>query len=80
MHLESRGRSANELKGSYRNNREQNPRKLIRSLENQSDAYRCYVISGKRCINFYRDFLEYTSNGWISFNKNNNYLEERPEW
>ena len=53
--------------------------KLIRSLENQSDAYRCYVISGKRCINFYRDFLEYTSDGWIGFNKKNNYLEERPE-
>lgn len=53
--------------------------KLIKSLENRSDNYRCYVISGNRCVNFYKEYLEYTDDGWIGFNKSNNYLDERPD-
>lgn len=52
---------------------------LIKSLEDKSDTYRCYVISGQRSINFYSKFLEYDNNGWIGFNNNNNYFEDIPE-
>lgn len=52
--------------------------KLIKSLEDKSDTYRCYVISGKRCINFYRDVLEYNDNGWIGFNDEKNYISRIP--
>lgn len=53
--------------------------KLIKSLEEKSDMYRCYVISGNRCINFYEYALEYDSNGWIGFNRGKNYFTEVPE-
>lgn len=52
--------------------------KLIEALETESEAYRCYVISGKRCINFYKDMLRYNKNGWIGFNQQNDYLNYIP--
>lgn len=51
---------------------------LIKSLADKSDTYRCYVISGKRCINFYNKNLEYDKDGWIGFNNDNNYFSDIP--
>ena len=51
---------------------------LIKSLEDRSNTYRCYVISGDRCVNFYHDILEYDDNGWIGFNNDNNYATNIP--
>lgn len=52
---------------------------LIKSLEDRSDTYRCYMISGRRCINFYNDLLEYDKDGFIGFNETNDFLTSRPK-
>lgn len=52
--------------------------KLISSLEKRSDAHRCYMISGKRALWFFHEYLEYDENGWIGFNEENNFLNEIP--
>lgn len=51
---------------------------LIKSLQEMSDTYRCYVISGKRCINFYKDTMGYSDDGWIGFNESNDYFSDKP--
>lgn len=52
---------------------------LIHSLEEKSTKNRCYVISGKRAVNFYEDLLEYNQNGWIGFNSKKDYLNNVPD-
>ncbi|MBS6519072.1 MAG: hypothetical protein KH359_00010 [Clostridiales bacterium] len=52
--------------------------KLILSLEEMSDAYGCYVVSGNRVIYFYKDMLEYDDDRWIGFNSEKNYISEIP--
>ena len=52
--------------------------KLIKSLQSMSEAYRCYVITGNRCVNFSLELLEYDSDGWIGFNDKNEYFEAVP--
>lgn len=52
---------------------------LIRSLEERSDMYRCYVISGKKSLNFYKELLIYNKEGWIGFNESNDYINEPPK-
>lgn len=52
--------------------------KLILSLEEMSDAYGCYVVSGKRSINFYKEVLEYDENKWIGFNVEKSYIRGTP--
>lgn len=51
---------------------------LIKSLQELSEAYRCYVISGNRCINFQHKFLEYDKDNWIGFNEDNNFFTAVP--
>lgn len=51
---------------------------LIKSLEEKSEKHKCYVISGNRCVNFYENMLEYDKAGWISFNRENDYLKNIP--
>ena len=53
--------------------------KLIKALQEISEAYRCYVISGTRALNFHHEFLEYNKDGWIGFNNDNNYFESIPQ-
>ncbi|MCL2254085.1 MAG: hypothetical protein FWC09_06520 [Lachnospiraceae bacterium] len=53
--------------------------KLIKSLGNRAEESYCYVISGKRCLKFYNDLLEYDDDGWIGFNDSNNYLDMKPK-
>lgn len=52
--------------------------KLIASLEERSDTYCCYMISGNRILNFAHDVLEYDNDGWIGFNDEKNFLECLP--
>jgi len=52
---------------------------LIHSLEEKSQKNRCYVISGKRAVNFYEHLLEYNCNGWLGFNTKKDYLRSIPD-
>ena len=52
--------------------------KLIRSLEEESDTYKCYVISGRRALYFYKELLEYNEDWWIGFNKKKDYISSKP--
>lgn len=52
--------------------------KLIHSLEVQSDAHRCYVISGERRLLFHKEYLEYNDDNWIGFNKEKDFLGHIP--
>ena len=47
-------------------------------MEERSDAYRCYVVSGKRAVNFYKELLEYNDDKWIGFNQENDYISKIP--
>jgi hypothetical protein len=52
---------------------------LVKSLEERSEAHRCYVISGDRALNFYQEMLEFNSDQWIGFNEQNDYFSNIPE-
>ena len=52
---------------------------LIRALEEKSDAYNCYVLSGDKKINFIKEFLQHDQNEWMGFNKENNYFSSIPD-
>lgn len=54
--------------------------KLIESLEVRSDSHKCYVLSGRRCVVFRDDYLSYSKDGWIGFNKDNDYFNTPPDW
>lgn len=51
---------------------------LISRLEDYSDAYLCYVISGKRALFFDRNYLIYNEDKWIGFNDKNDFLSDIP--
>ena len=51
---------------------------LIRGLEEKSDAYNCYVLSGTRRINFIKSMLTCDENKWIGFNSKNDFLTQIP--
>lgn len=53
--------------------------KLIKSIEDNATKHTCYVLSGNRIIMFKPEYLEYDKEGWIGFNKNNNYLYSQPD-
>lgn len=48
--------------------------KLISRLEECSDTYNCYVVSGNRVVWFKHKYLLYNSDNWIGFNKENDFL------
>lgn len=52
--------------------------KLIQSLEESSDAYSCYVLSGQRRLEFQKDYMMYKDGLWIGFNEQNNFLKDPP--
>ena len=52
---------------------------LLNSLEQKSDAYHCYMISGNRVLWFNHDYLNYNEDGWIGFNKNNDFFNDKPD-
>lgn len=50
---------------------------IIKALEEETDAYNCYMISGDRKIHFIQQFL-HSPNGWVGFNERNEYLRDIP--
>lgn len=52
--------------------------KLIQSLEESSDAYSCYVMSGQRMLEFQKDYMMYKDGLWIGFNEQNDFLNKPP--
>lgn len=54
-------------------------RVLIRSLQKKADENNCYMLSGKRIVYFLSQFLEYNENGWIGFNKSNDFFNDIPD-
>ena len=39
----------------------------------------CYVMSGKRKLLFRQEYLTYNEDDWLGFNKQNDYLNSRPD-
>lgn len=39
----------------------------------------CYVVSGLRKLIFSQEYLSYNENGWLGFNKSNNFLTDIPD-
>lgn len=52
--------------------------KLILSLEEDSDAYNCYVMSGHRKLLFEKEYMKYNEDQWIGFNCTNDFLGAPP--
>ncbi len=53
--------------------------KLIKTLEERSEAYNCYMMSGNKKIIFPYRFLKYDNGNWIGLNENNDYLNFPPD-
>lgn len=51
---------------------------LIKALEDKSDAYNCYMITGYNKINFIKDYLLYNSDEWVGFNLSKDYVSDVP--
>ncbi len=54
-------------------------KKLISRLEDYSDDYLCYVLSGDRVVFFEKDYLKYNEDNWIGFNDENDFLKSIPK-
>lgn len=54
--------------------------KLIRSLQEKSDADYCYMLSGYRGLIFYPNYLKYNQDDWLGFNNNNDFFNELPDY
>lgn len=52
---------------------------LVKSLEEQSDTNNCYMLSGNKVVYFRDECLNYDDNGWIGFNRNCDFINERPD-
>lgn len=52
---------------------------LIKSLEEKSSGHLCYMLSGNRALNFQKEFLQYDSECYIGFNKENDFYEHIPD-
>lgn len=52
---------------------------LIKSLEEKSSGHLCYMLSGKRALNFQKEYLQYDSEYYIGFNKENDFYEHIPD-
>ena len=52
---------------------------LIKSLEEKSSGHLCYMLSGNRALKFQKEFLQYDSECYIGFNKENDFYEHIPD-
>lgn len=52
--------------------------RLIKALGDRSKGDNCYMLSGRRIVQFYNQFMVYDRSGWIGFNKENNFVGKRP--
>ena len=53
---------------------------LIKGLEEESDAYKCYMLSGGRKINFIKNMLACGDDNWIGFNQECDFLTHIPSF
>lgn len=53
--------------------------KLLEILENKSDDYNCYMLSGNSQFKFELKHLQYDLNDWLGFNEKNDYLNDIPD-
>lgn len=53
--------------------------KLISSLEDLAEDHACYMVSGDRVLLFLRSYLEFDSDNWIGFNKENSFISAPPD-
>ncbi len=53
--------------------------RLIESLEEKSSDHLCYMMSEQRILYFRKDFLQYDSDSYIGFNKENDFFNHAPE-
>ncbi|MGN0618469.1 MAG: hypothetical protein ACI4J7_05560 [Ruminiclostridium sp.] len=52
---------------------------LIKSLEEKSSGHLCYMLSQKRALYFQKEFLQYDSDQYIWFNKENDFYAHIPD-
>lgn len=51
---------------------------LISVLESKSDAYNCYMVSGRRILRFQQELLKQDSCGWVGFNIEHDFVNYLP--
>lgn len=51
---------------------------LIKGLEDESDAYECYMLSGHRKVNFIKSLLTHNLDNWVGFNEEGDFLSKVP--
>ncbi|SFQ38070.1 hypothetical protein SAMN02910358_01828 [Lachnospiraceae bacterium XBB1006] len=52
---------------------------LIESLQRRSFDNHCYMLSGKRTVNFYKECLVYDDDNWLGFNEECNFFTCPPD-
>lgn len=52
--------------------------KLLQSLEKYSDSSMCYMVSNDKALYFFKELLDYDSEGWIGFNLEHDFLGRPP--
>ena len=53
--------------------------RLIKQLQDDSDSNKCYMISGNNMVKLFKNYMELNSDGWIGFNKSNDYIHLAPD-
>lgn len=52
---------------------------MVKNLEEHASDDYCYVLSGNEILFFRKNYLNYTDQGWIGFNKENDFINQKPE-
>lgn len=52
---------------------------LIKSLEEKADEHNCYMLSGKRSLFFWKEFLQFDKDQFIGFNSSHDFLTCIPD-
>lgn len=52
--------------------------KLVKALSDRSQGDNCYLLSGKRIVQFQNEHMIYDDNGWIGFNEDNDFCQKKP--
>ena len=52
---------------------------LLRGLQEESDAYECYMLSADRRYNFIKSILSHNTDDWIGFNVESDFLSTLPD-
>lgn len=53
--------------------------KLVKALEDRAIDDICYLLSGNRVVFFKKELMEYNDEGWIGFNRSNDFIKKGPE-